>query len=776
MHVSERRKKILEIFETKGSVGYREILDEMSEFDDPINILSDIDTLVFFEFLQNIGVKRAELTAETKLELTQETRKQINDNPSRIDSRLKELEHEVPPWYRKRVILTILDRRMSGDEINEGIQEQHQTKWSLLLVEASLGILVDSDYVSRKREKEKNRVTYILSSEGESLLREPPLHQFLTLRNLKSDFSSEFRTYEILRLVVDYKCISSGEIIRHLQSKYGIRGNKSRAIRNTLNKMVFSGLLRVRGGTELKEGHMYSLGETVESLFSGKVEIMYHDIGDFKKTIEQFFEKYKIDKDVQSTIKRALDDIDQCKEDISQKSPDYWINHIIALSGYLHGETNVWEKKMVQSISACILSRLLPPTITIEVLKDYPVPHPPSEKEYIYYNGIAREHYFNLTEAYLSLDEREKAFQCFGCLNVLVWESPDFWVLKGRLEMLRWDIRKHNEFQHVIAPFKKALEKSSGKERIGALFYVGLIQYQRGDLKEAEKAWKECLDSVGSVYWKTTLYHNLANIYWLSGELEKARTYYTASVDFSNPLPEMDEPADVSLFYELRAKSLLGLTNVLIDSGSWDEADEKLKQIIQESTEKQVPLITAIAKTNLGDLLNRRKAYEEALFCHQEALELVDEERNPREYGIILINLGNTLRLLRRVEEARNAFEKARTLISTENSILIQNLNISEADLYIDMGDLEKSWELSHAVLQENWIDNSRPGAGAYRIRGKIHLRRKDFQKANEALRKSEEILSTLKLQYELLEVHELLELCSKNLNDGRKALYRTER
>ncbi len=785
MQVTERRKNILKLIGEKGPLSYEEILESLSKNGNQIDILNDLDTLVFFRFLQHKGIHRS-LTPEAVLELRPKTETQIRNASLRIDERLSELQYEIPPWYRKRALLSVLTMAMNEDHITEELHRQYcHVKWSPLLVEALLGILTENGYVSRKK---RGGTSYTRTVKGESLLKELLIKQFFELRKLKNEFTNEFRTLEILKLVITYKGISSGDIVRYFKSEFGIRGNKRRAITNTLKKMAFSGLLRVAGGTELKGGHVYYPGETIESLFSGGGgEIMYHGIRNFKKTVKQFFEEYKPTKGTQLTIENALNDIDQCKEGLLQKSPDHWVNHIVALSKFIHqGKENTWGNQILQCIVACILSRLLPSEIAVEILKDFPVPLPASEKEYIYYHGVVREYYFNLTEAYLDCGDHERAFQCFDYLSVLTWESSDFWVLKGRLEMQKWDLRNPDEFQKMITPFKEALQKSDekkekspeefdDKERIAPLFYMGLLQYQRGDLEEAEKAWRACLDLVSSIYWKTTLYHNLGNVYRLSGEFEKAQKFYRASANSTNPPPDMDEPGDLAAFYGVRAKSLLGLINVLIDSGVWDEAEKMLETLIEESTEQAIFAVAAIAQTNLGDLLTRKKDYEKALLCHQEALTLVDEERNPRECGIILINQGNTLRLLKRVDEALNAFDKARTLLGSENSLLIQDLNICEADLYCDI-DLEKSWELSHAVLQETWIGNSCPGAGAYRVRGKIYVCKKDFQEGRRALEKSLSIFKALNMQYELLEVYELLELCSVNLKDGKEAFYRSKR
>jgi tetratricopeptide (TPR) repeat protein len=783
MQASERRRKILKIFQEKGKLTYNEILNESSELGDPIDILSDLDTLVFFKFLQHRKTQRHMEIGLEELELRPKT-KELPLDDHKILSRLTPLEQEYPPWYRKLAILTVLTRMMNMEEVLESVNIRYpHVMWSRFLVEASLKILEDGKFISA--EKKKDSITYTRGSKGETLLKKSPIQQFSILKKLTDEFTGEFRTHEILKIVGENNesGISSGRIVRHFQRKYGIRGNKRRAIRNTLKNMVFSGLLRVAGGTEKRGGHVYFLGKTTEHLLlKNEVEIM-HDIKDFKGTVKQFFETYKSDikKDIQSTIERVLEDLEQCKGDLWSISSGIWTNHIMLLSGYLQEKTDAWEKQILQCIVACILSRLLPPQISLDLLKDYSLPSPVSEKEYLYYSGIVREYYFSLTETYMSLSRYEEAFSSFERLKLLSWESFDFLLLKGRIKMSQCDVRNQNEFIGVLTTFEnarnRACEKSKRREEALALFYIGLLHFRRGDFEEAKKAWHKCRNLESSNNLRINLHHNLANAYRLSGEFDKAEECYQDSIYCARPPLGIGELDVISQgLHGLRAKSFLGLANTLIDSCSWGRAEKILRELIQECTEKGILPVVAIAKTNLGDLLTRKKNFRKALLYHEEALKLVDKHENPHEYGIILINLGNALRLLQRFDEALDAFEKAFEVIGKEESLLLQELELCLADLYIDMGAPEKSLELSHSVLQERWLDNSRSEAKAQQIQGKVYLLKKDYREALGHLEKSKRIFHELALDYELFEIYKLLETCCRALNSEKEAHYRIER
>ncbi|MBU7027628.1 MAG: tetratricopeptide repeat protein [Theionarchaea archaeon] len=774
MQVSERRRKILGIIYEEGPLSYKKILDKISKVADIIEILSDIDTLVFFRFLQNVKDTKSEIKLETVLELRPKTEKQMRDYPSRIDFRLQELEREFPPWYRKLTILKLLDGNpMNSEEIETAVPDRYpHVRWPSPLVHASLRILKKSTY---KEEEEKEREKYItlesgkytLASGGKKLLKNNPFEQFFDLRELKDEFTTEFRAHVILDMVRDHNefGISSGKITRYLQSEYGMRGNKRKAIRNTLENMVFAGLLKVLGSTNEREGHVYQSGSTAKSLPTiPEVDVMdTHSTQDFKKTVEQFLGKYKIsnvDIDKISSLKQILNDFEQCRQDMSQRSAEEWITHIVTLSDYLRSVTaKTWEKRAFRCITACLLSRLVPPEVSVRILTGCPPPSPESKEQYHYYDGIEREYYFNLTETYLSMRKDEEAFRSFEDLKKVGWQFFEFLVLRGKIEM------RKGEFQKALKTFEKAEKKAKGREQIVALFYKGLTHFQRGNFKKTEEAWTRCLNT-GTFDQKIIISHNLANLYRLTGNLEEAKTLYE----------DIAAAARFSEMGEFKVKSLIGLANVLIDQCSWEEAEKILRDIIEVCTERMT-VVTGLAKTNLGVLLGRKGKLEKALEYHRNALNLVDKDLHSQECGTILINVGDTLRQLKEMDEAMAAFKKALKVIPSETKILLQALQISLAELYFDMGDLNKSWELAHSVLLERWLDNRHSEAEAYRIQGKILLCQNECEKAKKQLMKSEGIFKEYNLNYELIEVFQLLEECYRALgNEKQEAFYRSQR
>ncbi|MBU7016196.1 MAG: tetratricopeptide repeat protein [Theionarchaea archaeon] len=772
MQVLERRKIILDIFSEKGILSYNQILNEMSEFD-PLDILLDIDTLVFFKFLQHAEAKKSKINLETRLELESNTRDQLKDDPSRIHSRIQVLEHETPPWYRKLAILTILKNEMCIEEVVHLLNEQaSRLNWHPTLVKASLKMLKKRKYVLERRTKDSTR--YTLRPQGKVLLTKEPFDQFSSLKPLKDEYNIYLRANEIIELVKGYHKhggISSRDIIGYLQEEYGLRGNQKNAILTALNAMTATGLLIVTGGVSDREGNVYQLGPSVKPSDSIESKINDHSVQDFKETVEKLFNKYnvsKIRKDRESRIKKILSDFEQQKNILASRNER--IDLIIFLSDCLeNAKGKSWENQIFSCIIACILSRLLPPKVAYRLLRNF-YPPEPSGDQFPYQIGISREYYFTLTENCITLGKYEEALQSFDILKLLSWKSPEFLVLKGRIEMYRCDVRKPGEFRRILDIFNEALQMAEGDprmEKIVVPFYMGLAHYQRGYFKEAETLWEKCLELPLPLSQEIVVRHSLANAHALSGNLNQAKTLYEQNMKKAEAL-EMDEH---------KVNSFISLTDVLVDLCLYEEAEQKLKETIEECETKEFLRAEALARATLGDLLTRKGKFEEALSCLEGAVGLAYMVCNPYERGSILIQLGDTFRKMKMLDEAIDSFDRALAQISKSDLDLMLTAEIKKADTFIDKGNLDKGLELSGSVLEEEWLDDHHLTAEAYRIQGRVYLLKGNFQRARDYLVKSESILKKVSLQYELLEVYELLERCCKMLKDEEKeAFYRAER
>jgi tetratricopeptide (TPR) repeat protein len=771
MNISERARRILDDVLERESMSYEEILDEMSDLHADIEILRDIDNLVFFRFMEHVKGNK------NRLKLRKETEDQMMENPKRVTQRILKIVYETPPWYRKLTVLSTLDEIEAADE--EEIQytlnrELPHEKWPSQIVNTSLRILEFHGYVSRL---EKNLHTFTLADKGRDLLVKCATERRSELKDLEDELSDQFKTFFLLDIVRSHgevhRGITTGRILMVLQEQYGRRGNNRRAVRNILNKMVQCGLLNVSETKRGTLGSAYTLGSTALTIFGVKLEEntlnIHPSILNFKETVEKVFEGYEIKNfpfHKKSRVRHILDFVQEYEQNMDIAPKDIWVSHIMWLYNLLKDwKGTSWGELETRWILGCILSRLLPPKESIGILKEYPPPLPDKE-QYVHQPGIAREYYFNLTKNYLSYGNYEEAQRSFDHLEPLCWATPEFLVLKGRVEMLRCNTHRSGEFEAIIDIFREAERISKGNQKISVLFQKGLAYYRRGYFKEAEKTWEQCLKSRVFENQKIILNHNLANIYALSGDLEKARGIYEQDLEIARKLHEE----------KYVAYSLINLSDVLIDLCLWKKAEETLAEAIHRCEANQYLRAEALARAGMGNLLIKRKKYETALSYLEDAVKLADKTCDPFEYGSILIHIGTVFRKLMMVDEALDAYDDALRLISNSDLNLTLTAEIDKADLYIEKGDFERSLELSGAVLKEAWLDDRRSTAEAHRIQGKVYLMKKDAFRGRTHLEESEKIFKDLNLQYQLLEVYQLLERCCHLLHDEKETYYRTER
>lgn len=771
MTVSERVRTVLDSVLRRGSLSYEEILHEMSDLQADIEILRDIDNLVFFRFMEHSKENK------NRLKLRKRTEEQMMENPKRVTQRILRIVYETPPWYRKLVVLSTLQELETADE--EEIRytlnrELPHEKWPSQIINTSLRILEFRGYVSRL---EKNLHKFTLTDKGRNLLVKCAAEKNSELKDLEDELSDQFKTFFLLDIVSTHgevqRGISTGRILMTLQEQYGRRGNNRRAVRNILNKMVQCGLLNVSETKRRALGGAYTLGSTALTIFGVKLEEnvlnMHPSILGFKETVEKVFEGCEINNFPfykKSRVNHILDFVQEYEQNMDLAPKDIWVSHIMWLYSLLKDwKGTSWGELETRCILGCILSRLLPPGESIRILKDYPPPLP-DEEQYVYQPGIAREYYFNLTKNHLSYGNYEEAQRSFDHLEPLCWTTPEFLIVKGRVEMLRYNTRKPGELEAIIDIFREAERISKGNQKISVLFQKGLAYYRRGYYKEAEETWEQCLKSRIFENQKIILNHNLANIYVLSGHLEKARGIYEQNLESARKLHE-----EKYVTY-----SLINLSDVLIDLCLWKEAEETLAEAIRMCEAHQYLRAEALARAGMGNLLTRRGKYEAALSYLEDAVKLADKTCDPFEYGSILIHIGTVFKKLKMVDEALDAYDTALRLISTSDLNLTLTAEIDKADLYIEKGDFERSLELSEAVLKEAWLDDRRSTAEAHRIQGEVYLMKKDAFRAKSHLEQSEKIFEDLNLKYQLLEVYQLLERCYHLLNDEKELHYRTAR
>ncbi len=159
-------------------------------------------------------------------------------------------------------------------------------------------------------------------------------------------------------------------------------------------------------------------------------------------------------------------------------------------------------------------------------------------------------------------------------------------------------------------------------------FAFAMDQHRKGDLIQAEKAYRQIIDTVpnhaGSI-------HGLGLVLYQRGNVEEAIAMYRRALEIA---PNYDE-----------AYNNLGVA--LESQDHLSEAYDAYQQALQLKPDY------AIAHNNLGDVLRKQRRLPEAEKAYREAVRL---ETN---YPLAYVNLGSALWGQGRIEEAEKAFRQA---------------------------------------------------------------------------------------------------------------------
>ena len=165
-------------------------------------------------------------------------------------------------------------------------------------------------------------------------------------------------------------------------------------------------------------------------------------------------------------------------------------------------------------------------------------------------------------------------------------------------------------------------------DQIKDVFVFAMDQHQKGDLVQAEQAYRQILDTVPS---HAGSIHNLGVILYQRGDAEAAIAMYRRALEIA---PNCDE-----------AYNNLGVA--LEGQGNLNEAYDAYQQALQLNPNY------AIAYNNLGDVLRKQRRLPEAEKMYREALRL-----EPR-YPDACFNLANVLSDQDRMRESEVAYRQA---------------------------------------------------------------------------------------------------------------------
>ncbi|MHB8136180.1 MAG: tetratricopeptide repeat protein [Anaerolineaceae bacterium] len=272
-------------------------------------------------------------------------------------------------------------------------------------------------------------------------------------------------------------------------------------------------------------------------------------------------------------------------------------------------------------------------------------------------------------------------------------EQPEFLSIKGSIAMLRGDSKNSLE---IMDKAIKGLRENQNIEALTATLirrswvnrFFGNYDLALCDAKEAIALSKndpqfmklnaEALRSIGLSFYQ-------------SGELKKALTSLSASLEIYNQLGEELDAAKV----------LLDLGLVHLTLGEFDEADNAYKKSLSFWQATQNSLWQTNLLNNIGVVQHLRGMYEQAAISFEKAITHARLAMNPRLEGFSLTSLGDLYRDIRALPEASKAYEMAREASEFVNDQALQVfLSLSDATLARLTGD-SKSSEKSNLYALE---------------------------------------------------------------------------
>jgi len=272
-------------------------------------------------------------------------------------------------------------------------------------------------------------------------------------------------------------------------------------------------------------------------------------------------------------------------------------------------------------------------------------------------------------------------------------EQPEFLSIIGSIAILRGDIKNS---MVIMDKAIHGLRENNNIEALTATLirrswahrFFGNYDLALSDAEEAKsisitnpqlmKHYAEALRSIGLSFYQ-------------SGELKKALTSLTASLEKYHQLGEAMDAAKV----------LLDLGVVHLTLGEFDEADNAYKKslVFWQSTHNSLWQTNLL--NNIGVVQHLRGMYEQAAISFEKAITHARLAMNPRLEGFSLTSLGDLYRDIRALPEAYKAYELARAVSESVNDQALQVfLSLSEAALARLTGDMTGSEKNINKALE----------------------------------------------------------------------------
>lgn len=180
-----------------------------------------------------------------------------------------------------------------------------------------------------------------------------------------------------------------------------------------------------------------------------------------------------------------------------------------------------------------------------------------------------------------------------------------------------------NNFKNAEEYFKKVIPEAKGEIFLDSELKIGDCYFNMGDYENAENFYREVIKNDGSIFSQWAKFQ-IAMIEKRKGNMKKSEEILN-TIDYSK---------DIDLkFNVLNEKS-----NIYIFNENWDEAEKVLNQIINEFSDKR-DLSEILFKTGIVNF--NKKDYKKAIDFFEKAKE--SEEKSIKEKSIFFIGYINYL-------------------------------------------------------------------------------------------------------------------------------------
>ncbi|MCK4717346.1 MAG: tetratricopeptide repeat protein [Thermoplasmata archaeon] len=241
--------------------------------------------------------------------------------------------------------------------------------------------------------------------------------------------------------------------------------------------------------------------------------------------------------------------------------------------------------------------------------------------------------------------------------------------------------KEKSEWNSAIQNFENGLELSRSVNDMrgvaDAYRGLGFVYWRKGDYARAIENYEKSIGIGKRIKEKGrigVINLEFGNVYNAKGELEKAEEYYLRSLEF---LKEVKD-------YEQMGRAYNNLGDIHLQREEWEEAIKDFKkcresgEIINHDTPKGWALL------NLGEALARLGKVDEAVASLDEALVILSKLDMKGGIAVTYRNYGVAYRYKKEWETANEYFEKAREELKELNS------PYEEGHLYYEWGSMWK--------------------------------------------------------------------------------------